>query len=203
VALQRIAADLRSASPLSSDRQFVGQTRLLNGVEADLVDFATHHYTPQNPREGDFCEASYFLDQNPETGVYSLWRRRDASPDLDAMDGGLRELIVEGLRGLRFEYYDGLYWHDDWGDPEGKLAGRAAEELPLNATGMPEAVRISIWIDAEPQTRSAAERPAGEPATAASALMFQTVARLNLAPMAAYRSSGGADDAESNEGGEP
>jgi prepilin-type N-terminal cleavage/methylation domain-containing protein len=204
VALQRMAADLRGACPLSSDREFGGQPRTLNGVKADLLDFATHHYTPRNLHEGDFCEVSYFLDPDPGTGAFSLWRRRDASPDLEPMGGGLRELIADGLRGLRFEYYDGLDWYDEWGDPEGKQVGRPQALLPVNATGLPEAVRISLWVDTEPAPRRAASNRAGQTKDhEAPSLMFQTVARLNLAPLADSQSTDGDAGDDTGKGGTP
>src|SRR5437868_13390723 len=91
------------------------------------------------------------------------------------MSGGRREEIAQGVRGLRCKYYDGLVWYDDWGD----LRSRAKKENSLkkkpNAEGMPEAVRITLWIG---PSKSGAEK---DGATEEPPMKFQTVARLNLA----------------------
>src|SRR6185295_1963102 len=142
--------------------------------------FGTHNYTPRRPGEGDFCEVSYFLNQDPETGGYVLWRRRDPTPDDEPLSGGIREEIVRGVRGLRFEYYDGIVWYDEWGSPtsRGKKEKSALKEKP-NVAGMPEAVRITLWI--EPASRNSSHKPPGDADDAEPPLKFQTVARLNLA----------------------
>jgi hypothetical protein len=95
------------------------------------------------------------------------------------MEGGLQEEIARGVRGLRFEYYDGFDWFDEWGDPEGKTKGMTLP--PSNSYGLPEAVRISIVFDPETRPRRETEEP--KPDEEAKAPMtFQTIARLDLAP---------------------
>ena len=129
VALAIMSADLRAACPLSKTDDFLGMTRTVGDVEADNVDFATHNYTPRRAREGDFCQESLYLDKNPETGQFSLWRRRNPTIGLDALVGGSREEIAQGVVGLRFEYFDGLDWYDSWGnvDPRRKRQSAARE----------------------------------------------------------------------------
>ena len=210
VAMSLLTADLRGATPLSKDYEFVGMSSTLGEVESDRIDFATHHYTPRQPGEGDFCEVAYFLDQNPATGDYGLWRRRDPSPEDVPLGGGRQVLIAEGLRGLRFEYYDGIEWFDEWGDPEGKQRGRDTTLLPNNVSGMPDAVRITLWFALESPAKSAASE--SDPSRALEegpipTLMFQTVACLNLAPISAYQSTSSAnatdDTGNSQPGGMP
>ena len=178
VALGMMTADLRSAAPLSEELEFLGMDRRLGEVEADNLDFATHHYGPRRSGEGDFCEVSYFLVPEAAPGLYGLWRRREPGISLDPLSGGEREEIARGLRGLRFEYYDGLDWYDEWGDAEGRGVAENTLRVRPNLIGMPEAVRITLWFDAEPKGRR--EGVAGE---RGPPLMFQTVARLNLAPL--------------------
>lgn len=178
VAMALMSADLRCACPLSKDIQFVGMDRMLGDVEADNLDFATHNYMPRRAGEGDFCEISYFVNEDHESGNFSLWRRRDPTPDDEPLAGGSREEIVRGLRGLRFEYYDGIVWYDEWGDPGSRgKKDNSIKEKP-NLAGMPEAVRITLWI--EPASRSAKQTSARTEPTEPP-LVFQTVARLNLA----------------------
>src|SRR5258708_32744881 len=52
VAMAMLSADLRSACPLSKDFEFLGMHRMLDEVEADNLEFATHNYIPRRPREG-------------------------------------------------------------------------------------------------------------------------------------------------------
>ena len=161
--------------------------RTLGEVQADNLDFATHNYTPRRDREEDWCEVSYFLDKDRASGQFSLWRRRDSTPDDEPLSGGSREEIVPGVRGLKFEYYDGFDWYDEWGDPEGRHKGQTSSLDPANLSGMPEAVRITLWLDpgSRPAKEASSEKDSAEPP-----LVFQTVARLNLAAISQGSASG-------------
>ena len=194
VAMGLISADLRSACLLSKDFQFLGMDRMLGDIEADNLDFGTHNYTPRRLGEGDFCEVSYFVGLEPESGKFALWRRRDPTLDDEPLAGGSREEIARGIRGLRFEYYDGWEWFDDWGDPEGK--GKKENSLieQPNLSGLPEAVRITMWFDASPKKSAAADETSEE-----EPLVFQTITRLNLV-RAAQGASGAAEDSGENTG---
>ena len=187
VAMARLTADLRSACPLSKDIAFLGMQRTLGDVQADNLDFATHNYTPHRAGEGDFCQVSYFLDKEPESGQLSLWRRRNPRIALDPLSGGSREEIARGLRGLKFEYYYGLDWYHEWGDPDGRRAkAQNSLKTPPNLEGLPEAVRITLWFGAGsgavPKMSSAVD-------TSETTLVFQTVSRLNLAGAARRKTS--------------
>ncbi|HVY69224.1 MAG TPA: prepilin-type N-terminal cleavage/methylation domain-containing protein, partial [Verrucomicrobiae bacterium] len=103
VALALITADLRCACVLTQEFEFLGEQRKAGSIQADNLDFATHNYTPGKPREGDYCQVSYFLDKNMETGQFSLWRRRNPRIAPDALAGGRREEIARNVRGLQFE----------------------------------------------------------------------------------------------------
>jgi type II secretion system protein J len=194
-ALDMISADLRAACPLSQDYDFLGMDRMLEDVEADNLDFGTHNYRPARAREGDFCEVSYYLRKDPDSRFYSIWRRRDASPDDKPLAGGKQQQIARAVQGLRFEYYDGFDWFDEWGDPLGKKRGKQSLLDPPNISGYPEAVRITIWVDPNPEKKEPQEN--AEPA-----LMFQTTVRLNLAAVSTRRSSSGSTPA-SNENANP
>jgi type II secretion system protein J len=169
VAMSMICADLRCARPLSKDIAFLGMHRMLEDVQADNLDFGSGNYTPRQRGEGDFCEVSYFVAPDSNSGQLTLWRRRDPTPDDDPLAGGSREGILRGVRALRFEYYDGIDWYDDWGDPSGKKA-LSALSLDTNLEGMPEAVRITLSVG------SIRDKDDAEPP-----VVFQTVCRLTLA----------------------
>jgi hypothetical protein len=190
VALALMTADLRCACPLSKDFEFLGMHRMMGEVEADNLDFATHNYTPRRAREGDYCQVSFYLDQDPGSGELVLFRRRNPTIAFDPLSGGSREEIARGLRGARYEYYDGLDWYDTWGEVEGKAKAQSSNRLRSNLSGMPEAVRITLWFDpnprpktTEPQTKTNSEPP----------MVFQTVARLNLAARSQLDTAGGSD----------
>ena len=188
-----LSADLRAACPLSPDLEFLGADRMLGDVEADNLDFATHNFAPRRPHEADVCEVSYYVQKDRDSDSFSLWRRRDATLDAKPLDGGSRELIAEAVRGVRFEYYDGFEWYDTWGDLEGKVAATTRLDR-WNLYGMPEAVRITLWLDHNQRKvgRTPRDTPAAEPPR-----MFQTIARLNLAGAPSD------DSADANDGGGP
>jgi prepilin-type N-terminal cleavage/methylation domain-containing protein len=177
VALTLMAADLRGACPLSKDIEFLGMPRQLEGIQADNLDFATHNYTPRAEREGDFCQSSFFLDKDEQSGTFSLFRRRNPTIGLDPLSGGKRQEIARGVLGLRFQYFDGLDWYDSWGEIDEEK--RTSNRERSNLSGLPEAVRITLWMDSNPNRRLTEEQTNVEPP-----LVFQTVARLNLAQAA-------------------
>ena len=177
VALGIIAADLRSACPMSGEAEFLGMQRMLGDIQADNIDFATHNYSPLRPEEADYCESSIYLDKHPQTGRISLWRRRDPVIPLEPLTGGRREEIAAGVRGLRFEYYDGFEWYDSWGEKEGNTKQQNSNRYRGNLSGMPEAIRVTLMLDAEGEKKA----PAAGAGNEEPPLVFQTVVRLNLA----------------------
>jgi type II secretion system protein J len=193
VAMALMAADLRSACPLSKDSEFVGMQRMLGEVQVGNIDFATHNYTPRRPREGDYCQVSYFVDRDRQTGKLCLWRRRNPTIGLDPFSGGSREQIATGVLGLQFEYFDGLDWYSTWGDTEKQRKQQFSQKQRSNLTGMPEAVRITLLLDPNPRAK---KQESAEEAKPEPPLAFQTVARLNLA--AAQRSSSSSSSSSSD-----
>jgi type II secretion system protein J len=175
VAMALMTADLRAACPLTKDFAFIGMKRTLEDMDADNLDFATHNFTPTRVGEGDWCEVSYFVARSEGSEGFSLWRRRDPTPDDEPFSGGSREEIARGLRGLTLEYYNGIEWFEEWGDTKGK-ADNSFKERP-NLRGTPDAVRITLTL--APETR--ATRQDSNNSTEEPPLVFTTVCRLNLA----------------------
>lgn len=203
VAMALLTADLRDACPLSPETPFLGMHRTLGRMEADNLDFATHNYTPRHPHEGDFCEVSFYLDKNPQTGGFSLWRRRNPRMALDPLAGGSREEIATGLVGVRFEYFDGLDWYDDWGSAvsatsSGNVVNTQAAQAGTG--GMPEAVRVTLLFSSEPGSKPVSDP---EAPLAAPPLVFQTVVRLALADRPQAGSSGGPSNGGASTSGTP
>jgi hypothetical protein len=191
VAMTMMAADLRSAVPLSAEYDFLGMHRELNGANADNLDFGTRNFIPKKLHESDFCEVSYYVERNPDKSM-TLFRRRDSSPDMDPLSGGTREEIARGVQDLRFEYYDGLDWYEDWGDATGKKQTKLIPDP--NMSGMPEAVRITLTVDPGFERKKSAEEKSSE-----APLTLQTTARLNMA--AFFYDRGGAWGTNSASGG--
>ena len=206
VAMALLTADLRDACPLPADSSFLGMKRTLGEVEADNLDFATHNYTPRRPREGDFCEVSYYVEPDPQSGRYSLWRRRNPAIAPDPLSGGSREEIADNLLGVRFEYFDGLDWYDNWGEVQGPAKAENSQRQQYNLAGLPQAVRITLMLDSNPDSKS---DPQTGKRIIEPPLVFQTVAFLNLAAVAnasttaSGSSSGGSSPAPEtpNQGG--
>ena len=207
VAMALVAADLRCACPLSPDSPFLGMHRMIGTIEADNLDFATHNYTPRRPREGDYCQVSLYLDKDPESGQFVLYRRRNPTIALDSLSGGTREEIARGLLGLRFDYYDGFDWYESWGEVDRRSKAQTSRRERYNLEGMPQAVRITLWFDPNPKTKpmdsagTAAASPSTEEAAPEPPLVFQTVARLNLATASQNVSASGSD--ASGQGAQP
>jgi prepilin-type N-terminal cleavage/methylation domain-containing protein len=199
VALALMSADLRAACPLSKTDDFIGMTRTIGEIEADNLDFATHNYTPRHVREGDFCQESFYLDKDPETGQLSLWRRRNPTIALDALAGGSKEEIAKGVVGLKLEYFDGLDWYDSWGETKAREKAQNSAREKTNLSGLPEAVRITLLLDSKPGKKNPDFATSGEKLE--PPLVFQTIARLNLA--AASQNNSSSSDAGSADSTSP
>lgn len=178
VALAMLTSDLRNACPLSTNFDFLGTPRMLGTAQADNLDFATHSYAPARAEEGDYCQVSYFAQENPKTGKLSLWRRRNPVISLDPLSGGKREELITGLRGVRYEYFDGFDWYTSWGEINTAKALSSNRSQP-NLSGLPDAVRITLAFD--PDQRTKADREKSADTTEDPPLVFQTVVRLELA----------------------
>jgi prepilin-type N-terminal cleavage/methylation domain-containing protein len=195
VALALMSADLRAACPLSKDNDLLGMSRTMGDIQADNVDFATHNYTPRRAREGDFCQESFYLDKDQETGQFSLFRRRNPTIGLEELSGGSKEEIAKGVVGFRLEYFDGDDWYDSWGELRESGKPRNSSRQQNNLSGLPTAVRITLLMDSNPAKRNmdaVASDEKKEPPFA-----FKTVVRLNLSGAAqnnSQNSSGSSSD---------
>ena len=66
---------------------------------------------------------------------------------------------MRGLRGLKLEYYDGLDWYDTWGDATVKKKVKYTTTQAPNLSGFPEAVRITLMLDADAGKKDAKPGP--------------------------------------------
>ncbi len=180
VTMALVTADLRGACTLPGDSAFLGMKRMIGDHEADNLDFATHNYTPRRAHEADFCEVSYYVDQDPQSGELSLWRRSNPTLALDPLSGGSRREITPNIIGVRYEFSDGQDWYDEWGEVKGAAKAGNSQRQQNNLEGLPEAVRITLLMDPSAKPGSRTNSPAGGPMVDAP-LVFQTVVSLNLA----------------------
>jgi len=190
VALDLIGRDLRTACPLNDRFALIGMDRTIReGLTMSNLDFATHNWNPSRPGESDFCEVSYFVDRDPRTGGFTLYRRRDPTPDDRPLEGGYREEIAAGVRDFKVEYYDGISWYERWGsslDAGGADGGLGANSEFTNdpddvqyENGLPDAVRITLSLGSP--SRAIPDDPDREsPPDLERPLVFRTVVRLVL-----------------------
>lgn len=206
VALDWMSRDLRSAVALSENMEFVGMSRMIETVEADNLDFATRYGKPTLPGESDFKEVSYFLRSNERVGGLSLCRRVDPTLDEEPLSGGRIEELIRHVAGLKFEYYDGLEWFDDWGSSEPLDLETIDPLLQSNLTGMPVAVRISLRLALGPHKRPQSGRGASAFSTPTADLeeagrqfmTFKTVVQLQLADLVSESTSTSGTGSTSN-----
>ena len=134
--LNRMNEELTS-SFISSDGhlKFVGEEGKVNFISS------SHERIFKNSKEYDLVEVSYFTGAAEEgaSGTesllarrenLSLWRREDRTPDDDVLEGGEKEKLMEGLKGIEFKYYDGKVWLNEWDSQEEK--------------GLPQAVKVTL-----------------------------------------------------------
>jgi type II secretory pathway component PulJ len=181
VTLALLSADLHGACVLPGDSAFLGMKRMIGDVEADNLDFATHNYTPRHANEGDFCEESYYVEKDPRSGRFSLWRRRNPTLAPEPLQGGKQEPIASDILGLQLEYSDGTDWYENWGEVKGAAKAQNSQSDSSNLSGLPNAVRITLLLDSDPDSKPephTGERKIEPP------LAFTTVAFLNLAEAA-------------------
>jgi prepilin-type N-terminal cleavage/methylation domain-containing protein len=178
VAMTMLTQELRSACILPGDSPMLGMKRTIGTAEADNLDFATHYYTPRRVSEGDFCEVSYYVQPDPQTGHLGLWRRQNPRLAPDPLAGGEKREIIPDILGLQLEYSDGEDWYGTWGKVQGTAKADNSQKEQSNLDGLPTAVRITLLVDANPQSKVDAQ--SGE-RTPEPPLVFKTVAFLNLA----------------------
>jgi prepilin-type N-terminal cleavage/methylation domain-containing protein len=196
VAMTMLTEELRSACVLPGDSPMLGMKRTIGAAEADNLDFATHYYTPRHVNEGDFCEVSYYVQPDPRTGHLSLWRRQNPRLAPDPLAGGEKREIIPDILGLQFEYSDGEDWYSTWGKVQGTAKADSSQKEQGNLDGLPMAVRVTLLVDANPNSKADAQTGERVPEPP---LVFRTVAFLTLAD--ALQDDGGASATGGTTGG--
>ncbi len=89
--------------------------------------------------ESDQYEISFSLVVMRGREQPALICRRDHALDDKPDEGGIAMIVAEGIAGLRFMYYDGTDWQDDWSEDQ---------------RGTPLAVRVSVQSAGTDRTES-------------------------------------------------
>jgi general secretion pathway protein J len=83
--------------------------------------------------ETNLWEVGYYFKQKPDGSGYVMMRRekRELSKDVPALEGGVEYAMTDQVESLRFRYYDGSSWSDEWS----------------NKTVLPKAMEISLLLN--------------------------------------------------------
>ncbi len=159
-ALDKMEADLSTAYLTTNENSytiFYGVNRDSAGRPVDELHFTSFNHLKFNPeaRESDQCEISYFVMENPENGVLTLYRREDATPDEDNTDGGEFYDLAEGIIMFNLRYFDGVDWLDEWDSRDyssDEVVDTEVEQNEEMVNAMPMAVEVTIIMKGPRET---------------------------------------------------
>lgn len=110
----------------------IGKSGSAGSADADAVDFVSTSDSRRavDGKASDYNEVGYMAYTNEEqTDLLCLYRREDFFLDESPFDGGVLELLDDGVKALTFEYLTEGGWLAEW-----------------QGEGLPEAVRITITL---------------------------------------------------------
>ena len=143
--LERMTGELNSAfiphQPLPSSPFRYGMVGESNKIEDDFRDrldftFFSELQLEGSTRGSEILEAGYFLGREPGGKGFTLYRRQDRAIDGDLQKGGGSEAICDGVRSLKFIFFDlrgnPLHeWNSLTGDFRNTLPSRIEIRLKL------------------------------------------------------------------------
>jgi general secretion pathway protein J len=152
IALLRIGEDLQSAFPPGSNTaRFVSRAHRATAFPEDTISFVslTRVTLTSNNPEGDLCEIGYAVEPDPLVPTQRQLIRRVSSalaPDRNRADETVPLLLQ--VRGLRFRFFDGRSWQEEWGQEKTQNTLPQAVEVVLYLPGSREEVaQFSTVID--------------------------------------------------------
>lgn len=166
VVLLRIGEDLQASFPFAPENaRFIGGTRRTSAfpqASVSFMSFANVLLTSVG-REGDWSEITYDLVPDPFAPM--LWQlvrrvRLSAEPARSVSEGEVLPLLSQ-VQGLRFRFFDGRIWADEWG--QGQTRGR-----------IPQAVEVELIL-------ALSEKPDGRRHEQSLGVTFSTLVDLPLA----------------------
>ncbi len=169
IVLLRIGDDLQASLPLTSGHfRFVGRASHTQQFPDSFLSFVSESGLPltSGSPTSDGYEIEYELVPDPRATppVQQLVRRARFAPmtagsDLTRASEGETLPLLTGVQGLRFRFFDGRVWHDEWGKDQ-------------TAMKLPRAVEVELYLA---RKKTGASREEQEP------VKFSTVVDLPLA----------------------
>jgi prepilin-type N-terminal cleavage/methylation domain-containing protein len=183
IVLLRIGDDLQASFPFAPDNfRFVGKTSGDQPFPNAFLSFVSLSGLPltSGSHAGDWYEIEYELVPDPlSTSVRQLVRRSRFAPTIpDSTTGRAttagraseREALplLTDVQGLRFRFFDGHAWHEEWGKEQTR-------------TKLPRAVEVELYL---------VRKKTGEPHREEETVMFSTLVDLPLAGTGASQRGG-------------
>ena len=141
--LLRIAQDLQGSFVLPSTSgtlHLVSEDRSHGSLPQDTLTFFSFAYQPLSTggREADQCWIHYFIERHAQDSHSArLMRQVSPAPNPGPADGFTPSEqafpLLERINGLRFRFFDGKQWVEEWGKSQ------------LTAT-LPRAVEITLYL---------------------------------------------------------
>ncbi|HXG21454.1 MAG TPA: type II secretion system minor pseudopilin GspJ [Methylomirabilota bacterium] len=152
IALLRLGEDLQSTLPMTTaNARFTSETRLAREFPDDTLSFVTLTRTALSSRtpEGDVSEIGYALEPAPDDRNEKQLVRRVSftlSPHHNSLDESAP--LLSRVRGLRFRFFDGRNWREEWrqGEAQGQLP-QAVEATVYVADSHGEVLQFSTVVD--------------------------------------------------------
>lgn len=164
VAMDKLNQDISMAFLLSGEghlgqRQGSPQLKTIFKGDEKSMTFASlsHRRLFYNAKESESTEIGYRLDQDEENRDLNILMRREASVlDKNPEEGGIWFPLAEGIKDLKFEYYDSKEhdWRSSWS---------SETDAPLR---LPRAVRMTLTVES--------------PVKKAEPLIFRSIAMVEM-----------------------
>jgi len=133
-ALDLIVSDVESAFIYNQEGAFFsGTDRRIRGNEADTLSLTTCGERNLSKKYRGPTAIAYFIEPDPQDGeTLVLLRRESPFGGAGSSENGAVFTVVDNVRSLNFQYFDGEAWQDSWG-------------LSID-TRLPAAVKIDLVI---------------------------------------------------------
>jgi type II secretory pathway component PulJ len=150
IVLLHIGNDLQASLPFSSENsRFVGQTYQTTHLPEASLSFVSMGglALTSNGHEGDWYEIEYTLVSDPASPTARQLVRRTrfapTAPFASESRGSAGETLplLAGVQGLRFRFFDGHAWHDEWGKEQTRVKLPRAVEVELYLASKTETTR--------------------------------------------------------------
>ncbi len=177
IVLLRIGDDLQASFPFAPDNfRFVGKTSRGQQFPDAFLSFVSLSglSLTSGSHAGDWYEIEYELVPDPRSAPAQQLVRRTrfdpTTPDSTAGRASEGETLplLTGVQGLRFRFFDGRAWHEEWGKEQ-------------TQTKLPRAVEVELYL---------ARKKTGAPHQEEETVTFSTLVDLPLAGTGASRRGG-------------